>query len=86
MTHAVVLQRLAQADLQSYFDYAAQHSRSDTLKWLDRFHIAIQTLNENPDRCRLAWEDDKVDIELREFLFGKRPHHSFPRSSESLNA
>ncbi len=74
MIHTVVLQRLAIADLQGYFDYAAQKSRPDALKWLSRFHAALQTLGQHPDRCRLAWEHGKVDVEVREFLFGKRPY------------
>ena len=46
MTYEVVLQRLAVADLQGCYDYAAQHSRMDASRWLDRFQIALQSLNE----------------------------------------
>ena len=74
MTYSVVLQRLAASDLQAYFDYAAQHSRPDAEQWVKRFRAAIQTLHERPDRCSLASENEKVDVELREFLFGNRPY------------
>ncbi len=74
MTYEVVLQRLAVADLQGYYDYAAQHSLVDASRWLDRFQIALQSLNERPDRCRIAQENGKVAAELRDFLFGKRPY------------
>jgi hypothetical protein len=74
MIYKVVLQRLAVIDLQGYFEFAARHSLPDAQRWLDRFHAALQTLEERPERCSLAWEDDKVDVGLREFLFGKRPY------------
>lgn len=74
MTYQVVLQRLAIQDLQEYYEYAAQHSRSDAASWLDRFQAALVTLNKRPERCSLASENDKVEVELREFLFGKRPN------------
>ena len=74
MTYAVVLQRLAISDLQAYFDYSAQHSRTDAEQWVKRFRAAIQTLGERPERCSMAWENGKVEVELREFLFGSRPY------------
>lgn len=74
MTYRVVLQRLAVADLQDYYDYAARHSPVDADRWLDRFHCALKTLEERPERCSLAREHSKVGVELREFLFGKRPY------------
>jgi len=74
MSYRVVLQRLAVADLQDYHDYAAKHSPLDADRWLDRFHHALKTLEAHPERCNLAREHGKVDVELREFLFGKRPY------------
>lgn len=35
---------------------------------------AIESLNQNPRRCPVAHENDKVVEELRELLFGKRPN------------
>lgn len=74
MTFQVVLQRLAVADLQEYYDYAARHSPVDADRWLDRFYRALKTLDERPERCSLSREHHKVAVELREFLFGKRPY------------
>jgi plasmid stabilization system protein ParE len=74
MSYRVVLQRLAVSDLQDYYDYAARHSRLDADRWLDRFHLALKTLENRPERCSLAREHGKVNAELREFLFGKRPY------------
>lgn len=74
MTFHVVLQRMAVADLQSYYDYTAVRSPIDAGRWLDRFQLALQTLCERPDRCSKARENGKVDAELWEFLWGKRPY------------
>ena len=73
MTYRVKLQRLAASDLQAYFEYVAQFSRPDAIRWLDRFHAAMQTLDQRPDRCSWARENGLIDVELRELLFGKRP-------------
>jgi hypothetical protein len=42
------------------------------LRWLSRFEAALATLAVNPQRCSLAPENDAVDEEIRQFLFGKR--------------
>ncbi len=65
MTCNVVLQRLAIADLQGYYDYAAQSSPVDASRWLDRFQFALQSLSTRPDRCSVARENGKVEVELR---------------------
>ena len=74
MKYKVVLQQIAAADLTGYYDYAAQHSPIDALRWLERFEVALQSLDERPDRCSLAREHGKVDAEIREFHVGKRPY------------
>ena len=43
-------------------------------KWLDRFEQALVSLDRHPQRCPLARESSKTDVELREFLFGKKPN------------
>ena len=74
MTYRVVLHRLAKVDLYGYYRFAAQHSIVDASRWLDRFETALHTLSERPERCSLSREGHKLKLELRDFLFGKRPH------------
>ena len=73
MKYRVLLQRLAVQDLEQAATWAAQHAPTTAARWLDRFHCALQTLDTNPQRCALAKEDAKVDVELREFHFGRHP-------------
>ena len=74
MTHRVILQRLAWRDLNEAYAWAARNAPVTAARWLDRFQTALQTLEKNPQRCPLAKENSKVDFELREFLFGRRPN------------
>jgi plasmid stabilization system protein ParE len=74
MTYRVIVQRLAAHDLQTAHRWSAQRAPHAADLWLDRFQQAIRALGRNPERCRLARENGKVDAEVREFLFGRSPH------------
>lgn len=74
MKYRIVLQRLAAHDLEEAYLWAFGNAPQTAARWLSRFQAALQTLDHNPDRCSLAPENRKLDIELREFLFGRRPH------------
>ncbi len=74
MQYRVVLQRLANQDLEDAYARAAENAPETAARWLDRFHQALSTLGNHPERCPFARENSKVDVELREFLFGKKPY------------
>jgi plasmid stabilization system protein ParE len=74
MTYRVILQRLAIEDLDDAFAWAAQKAPITAARRLGRFHAALQRLDSNPQRCPRAREQSKLDAELREVLFGKRPN------------
>jgi len=74
MRYRILLQRLATEDLDDATAWAAQHAPTTVARWLERFHAALQTLDANPQRCPLARENAKVEVELRELHFGKRPN------------
>ena len=74
MTYRVILQRLAMQDLDDAFVWAARKAPATAARWLDRFQAALQRLDTNPQRCLRAREHRKVDVELREILFGKTPN------------
>ncbi len=74
MTYRVILQRLAIQDLDDAFVWAARKAPATAARWLDRFQAALQRLDTNPQRCPRAREHRKVDVELREILFGKTPN------------
>lgn len=74
MNRRVVLQRLAARDLDEAYRWAASNAPEAAARWLTRFENALSTLSHNPERCPFARENSKVDLEVREFLFGRRPH------------
>jgi hypothetical protein len=59
---------------------AAQNAPETAARWLDRFHVALQTLASNPERCVLAPENEIVDQGIpkwnRGCTGGLTPHRS----------
>lgn len=74
MSFRILVQKHAWNDLQSAYGLACSRAPVQALKWLERFERALQTLDQRPERCALAREHRKIGLELREFLFGKRPY------------
>lgn len=52
----------------------AQHAGEAGLRWFRKLDQAIASLAELPARCRLAPEDASVPFEMRQLLYGHRPH------------
>ena len=74
MTYRVVVQRLALRDLDDAYRWAAKQAPETASRWLNRFEQAIASLGEHPERCPLARESAKTELEIRDFLFGHRPN------------
>ncbi len=71
----VVLQKRASQDLEDAYLYAAQRAPLTATSWVNRFHDALKTLQQDPKRCALAPENRKTKrAELREYLYGRRPN------------
>jgi len=75
VTYRVVVQRLALADLQEAYDWAAHRAPLTAARWLDRFQAALKTLDQHPVRCGFARENGKVDVEVQEALCVSRDFH-----------
>ncbi|MEX2119211.1 MAG: type II toxin-antitoxin system RelE/ParE family toxin [Pirellulales bacterium] len=71
MIYHVIISPNAKANLRAYCLHAAQHAPATAARWLDRFESALATLSVEPRRCGLAPENDRVDAEIRQFIFGK---------------
>ena len=72
--YRVALGPIALDDLEQAYQYAANRDPVAAARWYRRFIIALQTLSERPDRCPLSPENRRSPVELRDFLFGKRPY------------
>jgi len=71
MTYEVIVTAEAKNNLRHYYRYAAQYAPETALRWLERFQAALTTLAVNPQRCPLAPENERVPLEIHEFLFGR---------------
>ena len=74
MSHEVVLTDQAESDLRSAYAWYRAASVAAANQWYARILDALASLERNPERCPLARENRKVDIELHEYLYGKKPH------------
>jgi plasmid stabilization system protein ParE len=52
----------------------ARHAGETGLRWYEGLENAIATLAELPERCPLAPENTRVPFEVRQLLYGRRPH------------
>ena len=71
MKYRVIIQPRARADLDAAYLKAAEHAPVTAARWLNRFKQALQTLEYHPTRRGLAPEDELVETEIRQLLFGR---------------
>ncbi|MFN0105531.1 MAG: type II toxin-antitoxin system RelE/ParE family toxin [Bryobacteraceae bacterium] len=52
----------------------AQHAGDSGLRWFRAFYDAIDSLSVLPRRCSIAPENDLFSEEIRQLLYGRKPH------------
>jgi plasmid stabilization system protein ParE len=52
----------------------SQHAGEAGIRWFLRLREAIDSLAEMPGRCALAPENASVPFEMRQLLYGRKPH------------
>lgn len=68
----------AESDIQNIFEWWRDHrSPEQAARWYESIFPAITTLEQMPNRCSIAREDDLYEGELRQLHFGvgRRPTH-----------
>jgi plasmid stabilization system protein ParE len=73
-TYSVVVSETAKQNLRDAYRWAAQQAPETAARWLERFEAELGTLAAHPARCGAAPESNAVGKEIRQFLFGRRPH------------
>lgn len=73
-TYRVVFSSHAKQEIRSAFLWIKQRSRQRAEKWERGFREAIYSLDRQPARCQLAPENSSFTVEIRQLLYGKRPH------------
>src|SRR5690349_12985481 len=73
MPYAVRITRRALREIDEVLGWLAQHSPAGASRWYRRLLQAIESLQDNPERCPLAPENEWYSGgELRQLLHGKR--------------
>lgn len=73
MPHHVLVLKRAEQDLQAAADWIAEQSPQAAERWFNAFVAALVSLENNPQRCGLAPENENSSYELRQLIF--RPQH-----------
>jgi plasmid stabilization system protein ParE len=75
MDFRVELTNRAQRDIASLRDWLdAEHAGGAGARWLAALRESIDTLAALPTRCPLAPESREFPLEIRQLLYGRRPH------------
>ena len=75
MTFRVEVTAQAERDAESIFDWLrSEHAGEAGLRWFLAMEDAIQSLATMPKRCALAPENGRFPFEVRQLLYGHKPH------------
>lgn len=75
MVFRVEITPAAESDAQAILEWLLTQQAGDTgLRWFLNLEQAIQSLSHFPERCSLAPENERFPFEVRQLLYGRRPH------------
>ena len=72
MAYKIEVSETADAEADEVFEWIAEHSPDDVVRWYQGLFEKFDTLQHNPQRCPLAVEDETLQVGVRELLYGKR--------------
>jgi plasmid stabilization system protein ParE len=75
MTFRVEVTAEAQRDADAIYEWLVlQHAGETGLRWFSALEIAINSLRNFPERCSIAPDLHHLPFEVRQLLYGNRPH------------
>jgi plasmid stabilization system protein ParE len=75
MTFRVEISKQAERDAESILEWLLnQHTGQAGIEWFLQLDDAFQSLSQFPERCSLAPESTRFPFEVRQLLYGKKPH------------
>lgn len=75
MDFRVELSDQAQRDIAAIHDWLRlQQAGTEAERWFTALGAAIDSLSSLPSRCPLAPENRDLSVEVRQLLYGRRPH------------
>ncbi len=70
--HQLIIQPPALDDMDKACQWIKERSPEAAAKWFNGFVEALNSLTTAPERCGLAPENDAVEPEIRQLLYGRR--------------
>ena len=64
----------AKADKRQIFEWLNHRSRAGAIAWLAAYDKMIERLAENADACGAAFENPKLEMEVKQTLLANRHH------------
>ena len=75
MIFRVELTAEAEHDVDAIIEWLLAHHAGDAgIRWFNALEEAIDSLSKFPRRCALAPEATAVPVEIRQLLYGHKPH------------
>lgn len=74
MQYAVIVTPSGKADIYTINAWLLENYPNVADKWLWETSKAVASLAKSPERCAVSQESDAFDVEVRQLLYGKKPH------------
>jgi plasmid stabilization system protein ParE len=75
MTFRVETSAEAEDDAEAILEWLLSQGAGETgIQWFRELERAVQSLAEFPERCALAPESGRFPFEVRQLLYGRKPH------------
>jgi len=74
MAYRVELSPEADQEIDDAYHWLAEAAPAGAHRWYNGLMDALRSLCDNPQRCRLAPENDAFEEEIRQLLYGRRKH------------
>jgi plasmid stabilization system protein ParE len=75
MTFRVKVSSNAESEAEEILEWLlSQHAGETSLRWFLRLEEAMQSLAALPGRCPIASESSRFPFEVRQLLYGSKPH------------
>jgi plasmid stabilization system protein ParE len=74
MAFQVVFGRRAQSDIATAVAWLADTRPASAARWHTGLLRIVETLETDPNRCAVADEAADLGVDLRQLLYGRRPH------------
>jgi plasmid stabilization system protein ParE len=75
MTFRVEISADAEHDAETILEWLLSEQAGETgIRWFVELERAIKSLESFPERCALAPENQRFPFEVRQLLYGRKPH------------